>query len=155
MLGCTMVKPHSGEWHWVAAYDNIAYYGNASIGVSKCSNIPTMPDKMPLTVVNKYTLFTTTFADMFGSYRGAYYYLVNFYVMGELKYAIYRDGETGNKTLYWYNKCDDPLTTSSTGLTGKFLCELGLQSETINALGLFDCVNHYFKKFESAAKLIA
>jgi hypothetical protein len=138
----------------VAVYDDVAYYGNASVGVSKCVNVPTMPDKMPISAINKYTLFSTSFSDMFGSNQGASYYLVNVYIMGELKYSIYRDGLTSSRTLYWYNKCGDPLTGSSPGITGKFLCEQGLQSDTLNPMSLFDCANYYFKKFESATKLV-
>ncbi|QJX71482.1 hypothetical protein F-LCD7_0233 [Faustovirus] len=157
MLGCIPIPNNAPQiYGWVALYDELAYYGVAH-DATTCVNITTMFPKMPIKSINKYD-FTTSTANTALDLMGGY--LANFYMLGELKYSFYLPLGYNNTNAYhyltWYNDCNCPQIKAI-----KFPGGMSLTNPCINEIGggsfitwnIFDCANHYFKKFKSTNKL--
>ncbi|QJX72483.1 hypothetical protein F-S17_0217 [Faustovirus] len=158
MLGCIPAQQNYPQFYgWIAAYGDVAYYGQASDGVNPCANITSMPTTMPIKSITTYDYSKTLTTDTLTLMGG---YLANFYVLGELKYAIYMPKTPSQYptyvSMYWYTKCDGVVVkqfTTGTQPGSSFCSNDAAIPANIYPWNLFDCINHYFKKFKSSVSL--
>lgn len=161
MLGCSNVRHDVYPDHgWVAIYDNTAYYGTAGNGDGYCTNITSMPNNMPIKTINKYIPFMTDLNRIFTQPTARMDgYLTYFYKIGELKYSTYKSilgGETGGPgNIQWYVKCGQNIIMQTGFYPGYSFCNTDIITGRVRSvLGLFGCVNHYFRKLDESLSLI-